>query len=139
MDKFLISEKYRLEFHWDKVRYNKDGIALIDGCYFGGPAVKEIEVFNESDFIDLDFSNQYIIFLANFYIARLFWKNAKRRDTQIFLYDVRLENKNINVVPKLRHNDYIVVDTKNHEEQTHKFYLTYMSYLLKSDETLYKF
>jgi len=139
MDKFFISERYRLEIHWSNVKYEKDGVALIDGCYFGGPAVKEIGVFNESDFIDLDFSNQYIIFLDSFYIARLFWGNVKRGDTKIFLYNVRLENKNINVVPKLGYDDYIVIDTKNHEEQTHDFFLTYTSYLLKSDGTLYKF
>ena len=65
MDKFFISERYRLEIHWSIVKYEKDGVAVIDGCYFSGAAVKEIGVCNESDVIDLEKLDNYHLINSN--------------------------------------------------------------------------
>jgi len=46
---------------------------------------------------------------------------------------------NINIVPKLRNNDYIAIDTKDHEDEKHQHNMTYISYLLKADGSLYNF
>ena len=139
MVEFMVSEKFRMEIHWKKVNYEKDGIANIKGCYLSGPVLKEVEQLNEKDFIKLDFTNQYIIFVKNYYISKLSWNGVKHTPKKIFLYNTILENMNINVVPKLRNNDYIVIDTKNHEDEKHQYYMTYISYLLKVDGSLYDF
>ena len=52
MEKFMISEKFRMEIHWEKVRYEKKGIAIIEGCYLNGPVLKEVAQLNEEDFIN---------------------------------------------------------------------------------------
>ena len=139
MEKFIISERFRLEIHWEKVNYEKKGIASIQECYLSGPALKEVEQLNEKDFIRLDFVNQYIIFVKNYYIAKLSWFGVRHTPEKIFLYNVKLENMNINVVPKLRNNDYIVVDTQDHEDEKHQYNMRYISYLLKADGSLYNF
>lgn len=139
MKEFMISEKYRLEIHWDKVSYEKNGIAKIEGCYLSGPVLKEVEQLNEEDSIALDFVKQYVIFVQHYYIAKLSWSGVRHTLEKIFLDNVILENMNINAVPKMKDDDYIVVDTRNHEDEKHQYQLTYISYLLKSDGSLYVF
>jgi hypothetical protein len=139
MKEFMVSEKFRMEVHWEKVNYKEEDIANIQGCYLSGPVLKEVEQLNEEDFIKLDFASQYIIFVKNYYIAKLSWRVVKYTPEKIFLYNVKLENMNINVVPKLRNNDYIVIDTENHEDEKHQYNMTYSSYLLKADGSQYNF
>jgi hypothetical protein len=139
MEKFSISEKYRLEVHWNQVSYNLDEIALLKGCYLSGPVLSNILKLNEVDYMDLDFVNQYTIFIDNYYIARLSWQGVHYIKNKIFLKNVKLENKNVNVVPKLKYDDYIVIDTQNHEEELHPYFFVYTSYLLNMDGTLYDF
>jgi hypothetical protein len=136
---FLGREKYKLEIHWEKVEYKKEGIANIIGCYLSGPVLKEVVQLNEKDFINLDFVNQYAVLVKNFYIAVLNWEGVRHTPDKIFLNNTMLKNININGVPKLRNDDYIVIDTKNHEEEKHMYHLTYPAYLLKCDDTLYDF
>lgn len=136
---FSISDKYRLELHWARARYNLDNIVLLDECYFSGPVLREIWQLNQKDHIDLDFANQYIIFLDYFYIARLSWEGANHTTDKILLGNVTLKNLNLNVVPKLNDADYIVVDTKDHDDYKHQFNLVYPSYLIRNDGTLYDF
>lgn len=136
---FMVSEKFRLEAHWEKVEYKKEGIANITGCYLSGPVLKEVEKLNEKDSIKLDFVNQYVVFVKNFYVAVLSWEGVNYSPDKIFLNNTKLENTDINVVPKLINDDYIVIDTKNHENEKHQYYITYPAYLLKHNGMLYDF
>lgn len=139
MEEFMISERYRMEIHWKRVRYEKKGTAIIEGCYLNGPVLKDVAQLNEKDFIKLDFANQYIIFVKDYYVARLSWKGVRHTTEKIFLQNVELKNENINILPKLHDNDYIVVDTINHENEKHQCYMTYPAYLLNNDGILYNF
>jgi len=136
---FRISEKYRLEIHWKEVIYEQEGLAKLEGCYFSGPVLKEVEDIKQQDHIQMDFSNQYMIFVPFYYVAKLSWNGAKHKPHIIYLDNVLLENRHINSVPKLNNDDYIVIDTKDHEDAKHQHNLTYPSYLIKSDGGLYNF
>ena len=136
---FSISEKYRLELHWSKVKYNRDQIATLDGCYFSGPVLREVWQLNQKDYIDLDFAGQYIIFVDSYYVARLSWNSVNHTPDKIFLGKVALKNLNLNSVPKLNNNDYIVIDTQDHEDYKHKFNMVYPSYLIRDDGQQYDF
>jgi hypothetical protein len=114
--KFRIAEKYRLEIHWNKATYDKDGTAKLEGCYLSGPATKEVAQMNENDTIVLDFATQYMIFVKYYYVAKLSWKRVNHLLGKIYLSDVTLSNRYLNSVPKLNDNDYIVIDTKDHED-----------------------
>jgi len=135
----FLGEKYKLEVHWKRVKYEIDQTALIEGCYLSGPVLKEAVKLNDQDYIDLDFVNQYLVFVDNYYIARLFWSGVEYKSDKVFLKNVKLENRNLNVVPKLNNDDYIVIDTKDHEEEKHMYHFVYPAYLIKQDDTLYSF
>jgi hypothetical protein len=136
---FSIAEKFRLEAHWQKVVYEQSGIAKLEGCYFGGPALKEITDVNQKDHIVLDFMNQYILVMKDYYVADLSWDGVNRTTDKIILSNVILSNKNINSVPPLNNDDYIVVDTSNHISEKHQHFLTYASYLIRFDGEKYDF
>ena len=139
MDKFSISEKYRLEIRCKKAIYDKEGVANLMGCYLCGPVINDVAQMNADDSILLDFSNQYIVFVPNYYVARLSWRQVKHVDNVIYLYDAKLSNSFINSVPKLNVGDHILVDTKNHEDNKHQHHLTYPAYLVKHTGELHIF
>jgi len=136
---FRISEKFRLEVHWAQAVYKEDGVAELLGCCLGGPAVKQVEAMNPNDVISLDFAKQYIVFVKHFYIAMLSWGEVTQTTDKIYLSDAKLTNQYVNSVPKLNHNDYIVIDTQSHEDEKHQYNLNYPSYLIRFDGELYKF
>jgi hypothetical protein len=136
---FRISERFRLEVHWQKVIYSQDKIANLEGCYLNGPALKEIDSINQNDHIVLDFINQYIFVIKDYHIATLSWEGADRVSDKIFLFNTILSNKNLNSVPKLNDTDYIVIDTSNHTPDRHQRFLTYTSYLIRFDGDQYDF
>ena len=136
---FRISEKYRLEVHWDRTVYKNDGEASLENCYFSGPVLKEVAEMNQQDHMELDFANQYRVFVRQFYIARLSWNGVRHMSERIYLHDVMLKNRFVNSVPKLNDSDYIVINTANHEEEKHQYNLVYPSYLLKHDGEAYNF
>ena len=139
MKEFLISERYRLEIHWDTVTYEQDGVACLDGVFFSGPVVSDIAVMQENDSINMDFSKQYSKLISSYYIARLSWGELRFTPNKIYLSNVTIINKHINSIPKLRATDYIVVDTLEHESDKHYKNLNYKAYLLNADGTLYNF
>jgi len=139
MEEFSISEKYRLEVHWEKVIYSQDSIALLEGCQLSGPVLTEITEMEQQDSIALDFTSQYIVFVPNYYVARLAWSGVKHTSEMIYLSNAVLRSAKINSVPKLQDKDYIVIDTENHEDEKHMYNLTYASYLIKPTGELYNF
>lgn len=136
---FSISERFRLEMHWSKAVYDQDGTAKLEGCYLGGPVIKEVAEMNQKDVIALDFGNQYAVFVPNYYVAKLSWEGVRHSPSKIYLDNAILKNRHLNSVPNLNYNDYIIVDTKNHEDDKHQYHLSYPSYLIKFEGEVYNF
>lgn len=139
MKEFSISEKFRLDIRWNKVTYEQEGTAKLLGCCISGPAVKEVANINQSDYMKLDFGNQYLVFVPYFYIAVFSWNGVRQTPEKIYLDNVVLTNENVNSVPKLMNDDYIVVDTDDHEDEKHQYALVYKSYLIRFDGEKYNF
>ena len=140
-DKFILSEKFRLELHWKEIKYEaEERCKLIDAC-FSGPVLSIAQKIEENSFIDLDFYEQYSIITKNYYVARFSWnKVIYNKDNTVSLGDAYLShNKDLNKVPKLKNNDFIVIDTKGHEEETHAFNLVYRSYVVNENFIMYNF
>ncbi len=78
MEKFSVSDRYRLELHWDKVEY-KQGVCTFTGPYFSGPALQEALKLNHKDHIMLDFFSQYLFLhlQANSYFFKIFLNYLK--------------------------------------------------------------
>ena len=134
----LGRDQYRLELHWDRADF-KDGVVTLIGAYFSGPVLNISQRLNEKDQINIDMSNQYMVFVPNFYIAVVKWNGIRYEHDRVYLDNVRIENKHINSTPKLKHSDYFVIDTSKHEEQTHPYYMNYDCYLVNENGEQYKF
>ena len=134
-----FKDRFRLEIHWEKVNYNEDSLAEFVNCYLSGPVLKELEKLNSFDYIFLDFSNQYRIFIPSYYIAKFSWSGVNYYESIIKLNRAFLENKYLNSVPKLKNDDFIIVDTSNHTDDKHSMYLTYDAYLIRYDKVPYNF
>ena len=137
----FLGEKYRLEIRWKKVVYEKEDFCKLEGCYFSGPALANAEMIQSNDYINLDFCGQYSIITTNVYVAKFSWGQViYNGDGTVTLKDATMaHDKDLHRVPKLRDNDYIVIDTKDHEAEVHYLNLVYKSYIVDSNSELYNF
>lgn len=137
----MLGEMYKLELHWKKAVYEKDGICILEGAFFSGPALKISEKINNNDSINLDFYKQYVIFVKNVYVAKLSWKEViYNKDNTVGLKNANLiHDTELNRVPKLKNTDFITIDTQKHEAATHHMYLVYESFVVDENGELYKF
>jgi hypothetical protein len=141
MQEFIFSDRYRLELHWKSTVYERDGVCKLNGAYFSGPALVEADKINSNDNIMLDFFHQYIILVENVYVAKLSWgeviynKNGTISLKEAFI----IHSTELNKVPKLSDTDFLILDTSNHESETHQFNPLYKTYVVNTDTQLYKF
>lgn len=137
---FMLSERYKLELHWNGLNYDKDGVCLFTGAYFSGPAINNALPLQANDHIMLDFYRQYFVLVPKPYIGKFSWGEVIYKENKIFLRDSKLENTDLlNKVPKLNSNDYLVIDTENHEEAIHSFNFLYKTYVIKETGDEYNF
>ena len=159
MKEFLISEKYRLEIHWDSVRYLDDGTVKLIGCYFTGPVLKDAAKLSDKDHMSLDFGSQYITFVGNYFIADFKWEGVRYIEdkNQISFSAASLSSRYPENIPVLTDNDYLVIDALDHDVERMSVEketgdrkssirttnmsvpLSYKTYLLREDGQLYNF
>lgn len=140
MKGFLLSERFRLELHWDKCIHNKAGEMHFTGAYFSGPVLKQTQRLNDSDHINLDFCFQTMILVNNVYVGTFAWNGVEYSKDKIhlkaatMLYDEELKN-----IPKLKDTDYLVIDTIDHENEKHNYNTLYPTYVVNKDSDLYDY
>lgn len=139
--RFLLSERYRLELHWKSTRYVKPGICNLTGAYFSGPALQDALRLNDNDFIMLDFYKQYVVLVKNVYVAKLSWGQVVYNgDGTITLKNAKItHDTELNRVPQLKNDDYLVIDTSDHEVSKHFFNFVYKTFVISPDKELYNF
>ncbi len=138
MDKFLLSERYRLEIHWKGLTY-KEQECLFDGAYFSGPALSLANEINSEDVILLDFYSQYIKFVSGVYVGKFSWGEVKYKDNDVLLENAMLVQEELSSVPKLKNDDYLAIDALNHEEAVHVFNPMYKTYVVNKEIGCYNF
>ena len=140
MKRFLLSERFRLELHWKKCIHSKAGEMQFIDAYFSGPVLKQAAKLNDTDHIVLDFCNQTMIVVKNVYTGTFAWNGVEYKDDKIFLkaaillYDEKLKN-----IPKLKDSDYLIIDTKNHENAKHNYNSLYPTYVVNKENELYDY
>ena len=141
MDKFLLSERYKLEVHWRKALYSSPGKCLLSDAYFSGPVLSDAVRLNDNDHIMLDFFSQYFVIVENVYVAKLSWGEViYNKNGTITLKNAMISHDTeLNRVPKLEDKDYLVIDTKDHEEAVHAQNLLYKTYVVSPDNEMYNF
>jgi len=139
--KFLLSERFRLELHWDRVLRPKPGEMHLSGAYFSGPALKEADEINSNDTIRLDFCSQLVILIKSVYVADLYWGEVSYdKNGVVDLKDARIEyDPDIKGIPNLEDKDHLVVDTSGHENEKHLCNLLYPTYVVDRDSELYNY
>jgi hypothetical protein len=140
MEKFSLSDRYRLELHWGSITY-EEGFCEFNRAYFSGPALQEALKLNYEDHIMLDFFSQYLILVTSPYVGKFSWQGPNYRADGTILFDkaVMIHEDELNKVPKLNSNDYLVIDTKGHEVEEHPYNLVYKTYVVNEDTQLYNF
>ncbi len=129
-----MQEKYRLELHWDDIIYHDNSTAMLKGAYFSGPVLKSAQKINSRDHIKLDLTPQHLVVLQSYYILKLEWGTVEYiKDGRVLLGTTVLSNENLKELHKLEKNDFIVIDTEKHEQQTHAFHLVYDSQIVRYD------
>jgi hypothetical protein len=141
MDQFSLSERYRLELHWNKTFYEQEGRCKFEGAKFTGPVLNEAARLNDNDHIMIDFFSQYLYLVKGVYVAKFSWGRVNyNNDGSIGLDDAFLtHDTELNRVPKLKDTDYLVIDTSGHEVENHPFNLVYKTYVVNETTNLYKF
>jgi hypothetical protein len=138
-EKFLLSEKYRLELRWKSTSYN-DGACELKKAYFTGPALSIASRIGDNEYIYLDFFKQYFPALVNVYVAKFKWGTViYNGDGTVSLRNAFIIDSKVNIAPKLKNNDYIVIDTSAHTVKKHGFNLVYKSYVIDKSGNMYKF
>lgn len=95
---------------------------------------------NDNDFITVDFCSQFIVLTKSVYIAKLSWGEVSYKDDTAKLKNVQLNfDPELKGIPNLKDEDYLVIDTKNHERQTHAAYLVYPTYVVDGASELYDY
>jgi len=138
MDKFLLSERYRLEIHWDSLIY-KEERCLFNGAIFSGPALSLANKIESNDSIILDFYSQYIKFVSGIYVGKFSWGEVKYKDGNVLLENAILIQAELNSTPKLKKTDYLVIDTLNHEEVIHAYNPMYKTFVVNKESGCYNF
>ena len=138
---FLLGERYRLELHWTDVQYKVEGRCDLIGAYFSGPALQFAEKVEPNNQILLDFYKQYFIFAKDVYIATLLWKDVTYKgDNIILLGDTCIvHDTELNRVPKLVKDDYLVIDLKGHDSAEHAYNPTYNTIVVNNEGVAYNF
>jgi len=140
-NQFSLSEKYRLELRWEQTVYSTPGICQLINAYFTGPALSDAQRVNDNDFIMLDFFKQYMIMVSNVYVAKLSWSTVTYKNNGVIYLNNAIisHDTELNNVPRLNNNDYLIIDTSNHEVAQHAFNLVYRTYVVNETTQLYNF
>jgi len=146
MEKFLISEQYRLDIKWDRAIREKEGLARLEGCTLSGPVMSQVVGINHKDKIALDFGKQYKIFMDSYYILTLEWEGFERRDGVFLLNKAMIRSRRLEFSPTLKDTDRIAVDTETHDTNNFKITkkegfipLNYKAFLINKEGALYNF
>ena len=141
MDKFELSDRFRLELHWGDAIYEQEGVCKLTDAYFSGPALQEAVRLQDEDHILLDFFNQYFVLVEKVYVATFSWKGPDyRSDGRVYFSEATVSHDTeLNRVPQLNKGDYLIIDTEGHQVEQHPFNLVYTTYVVNEDTQLYKF
>jgi len=141
MGNFLLSERYKLEISWKKVLRPKAGVMHLVDAYFSGPALDQADEINGNDSIQLDFVSQLITLVKSVYIAKLSWGEViYNKDKTISLKNAIISyDPKIKGIPNLENKDYLVIDTKDHENEKHIYNMYYPAYVVNKDSGFYNY
>jgi hypothetical protein len=133
-----IKEEYELYIEFENIEYVTDMISRLQGAFYYGPLLlTNLVQIDEEDSIILDFSHQHKIISPDpdAYMVELSWKGLEHLEDgkYIKLKECLLKYKKLGVLKDITPDNFILIDTFNHREETHSRYPTYKSWLLSQE------
>lgn len=141
MSDFLSAERFKLEVRWEKVLRPKSGEMHLIGAYFTGPVLTQAEKINSDDHIQIDFCSQFAVLVSNVFIAKFSWGEViYGKDNKVYLKNAIVTyDPLIAAIPNLENADYLVIDTKNHENEKHLYNMLYKAYTVDKNDKRYDY
>jgi len=141
MNEFAISERFRLELHWSKILRSKAGEMHLIDAYFSGPVLKQAEKINSNDHIQIDFCSQFLVLVRSVFVAKFSWGEVSyHKDNKVYLKNAIItHDPMIEGIPSIDDTDYLVIDTKNHENEKHLHNMFYDVYIIGKDNNLHDY
>jgi hypothetical protein len=141
MSNFLSTEKFKLEVRWEKVLRPKSGEMHLVDAYFTGPVLAQAEKINSNDYITIDFCSQFVVLVKNVFIAKFSWGEVTYgKDNKVYLKNAMLTyDPLIQGIPNLENADYLVIDTRDHENEKHLYNMLYPAYTIDNENELYDY
>jgi len=139
---FNLAEKFSLFLKWERVKYDLDGVCELVGAYFSGPVLQIAQVIEANDNIVVDFYSQYLHLVESAFMGQFSWGVVEYVDDgkKVLLRDAYIRHATqLNKVPQLNNDDWLLIDTSKHSVDAHRYNLVYTTYVMRADKDLHKF
>lgn len=140
-----ISEKNKLWLKWKKTFRVGDGRIELSNAELYGPVTHDYVKVPDDDFINLDFTNHFLIRpdLDNYYVVKLSWDKVGSQEVGSIKFDkLVLEDVNVGLMDKLQDSDLLLIDCKDQTDvrrQAGYYKMNYDAYLCNSSGEAYEF
>lgn len=139
----IVNSNSRLWIKWDRVSRLENNVVKLYNVEFFGPVMKDCAPIDSAGFINLDFTNHYILLLNRPYIIKASWSELVSQDTErAKLKWLALEDQGFGFLHKIRAADRILVDCSGHTveaEERKQYKLAYTAMLYNEHLSPYEF
>jgi len=127
---------YILRLDWDSIRYINRSKAEVVNARFIGDVLKSAYKLNEVDNISIDITDQFFVASKTFHIFRFEWDGLEYSgDNRVNFKKSWFINDFGNLI-KIQDSDYLLIDTKDHDEKIHPFNINYKAKLYNKDNEI---
>jgi len=138
-----VLEKNKLWLRWARVEKPGDGTVILHKAEFYGPVTKDYVKLPESDFIKLDFTNHFLLKIADYYTVELAWDKIVSQEEGLVKFNkLTLKDENVGLLNKIKPTDKLLVDCSDHtteQRQSGYYKMAYPAMLYNEQNEIYDF
>ena len=127
---------YILRLDWDSIRYIDRSKAEVINARFVGNVLKNAYKLNEKDNISIDITDQFFVASKTFHIFRFEWNGLEYSDDNRVNFKKSWFVNDFGNLIKIQDSDYLLIDTKDHDERMHPFNINYKAKLYNKDNEI---
>ena len=128
---------YDLVLKWDRIRYVNESLAVLEGAKFIGEVLNKSYKLNDVDEINIDITKQFLIIIPDFYIFKFKWSGVTYFSEEVWFEKAWFENFKTRLF-RFKDDDYLIIDTSKHEEESHPYFMNYEATLYNRDGEVYR-
>jgi len=127
---------YILRLDWDSIRYINRSKAEVINARFIGDVLKSAYKLNEVDNISIDITDQFFVASKTFHIFRFEWNGLEYSGDNRVNFKKSWFINDFGSLIKIQDSDYLLIDTKDHDESVHPFNVNYRAKLYNKDNEI---